>query len=111
MPKEVKIVTFINDREGREQGEDELTRLVNEGYTILTSGGGTGADMVWGFVVLERETDEIRDTKTLLQIAMEANEEAEAEAAKDAAAEAETKEAPQIKADKDATTKADSSTS
>lgn len=71
MPKRVKIVTFINDREGREQGEDELTRLVNEGYQIMTAGGGTGAEMVWGFVVLEKETDEIRDTKTLLQLAME----------------------------------------
>lgn len=58
MAKQVKIVTFINDREGREQGEDELTRLVNEGYQIKTSGGGTGAEMVWGFVILERETSE-----------------------------------------------------
>lgn len=55
MAKEVKIVTFINDREGREQGEEELTRLVNEGYDIITSGGGTGAEMVWGFVILQRE--------------------------------------------------------
>lgn len=56
MAKEVKIVTFINDREGREQGEEELTRLVNEGYEIKSSGGGTGAEMVWGFVVLQKET-------------------------------------------------------
>lgn len=55
MAKQVKIVTFINDREGREQGEAELTRLVNEGYEIKTSGGGTGAEMVWGFVILQRE--------------------------------------------------------
>lgn len=55
MAKEVKLVTFINDREGREVGEEELTRLVNEGYEIKSAGGGTGADMVWGFVVLERE--------------------------------------------------------
>jgi len=55
MAKEVKIVTFINDREGREQGEEELTRLVNEGWEIKGTGGGTGAEMVWGFVVLERE--------------------------------------------------------
>lgn len=54
MAKEVKIVTFINDREGREQGEEELTRLVNEGWDIKTSGGGQGAEMVWGFVILER---------------------------------------------------------
>ena len=55
MAKQVKIVTFINDREGREQGEEELTRLVNEGWEIKSSGGGTGAEMVWGFVILERK--------------------------------------------------------
>jgi len=59
MAKEVKIVTFINDREGREEGEKELTRLVNEGYTIVTSGGGTGAEMVWGFVILQRDVDKV----------------------------------------------------
>ena len=58
MAKEVKIVTFINDREGREQGESELTRLVNEGWQIITSGGGQGAEMVWGFVILQREIDD-----------------------------------------------------
>jgi len=58
MAKEIKIVTFINDREGREQGEEELTRLVNEGWDIRTSGGGSGADMVWGFVILQREVSE-----------------------------------------------------
>ncbi len=62
MAKEVKIITFINDREGREQGEDELTRLVNEGYHIVSSGGGTGAEMVWGFVILQRETDDPAST-------------------------------------------------
>ena len=55
MAKEIKIVTFINDREGREQGEEELARLVNEGYVIQSSGGGTGAEMVWGFVVLQKD--------------------------------------------------------
>ena len=55
MAFEVKLVTFINDREGREQGEEELTRLVNEGYEIKSAGGGTGAEMVWGFVVLQKE--------------------------------------------------------
>lgn len=58
MAKEIKIVTFINDREGREQGEEELTRLVNEGWEIRSSGGGSGADMVWGFVILQREVSE-----------------------------------------------------
>lgn len=62
MAKQVKIVTFINDREGREQGEAELTRLVNEGYHIESAGGGTGADMMWGFVVLQRErADHVAD--------------------------------------------------
>lgn len=59
--KEVRIVTFINDREGREQGEDELTRMVNSGFEIKAAGGGTGADMVWGFIVLEREVDSLTD--------------------------------------------------
>jgi len=58
MAKEIKIVTFINDREGREQGEEELARLVNEGWEIKTSGGGQGAEMVWGFVILQREIDD-----------------------------------------------------
>lgn len=58
MAQKVKIVTFINDREGREQGEEELTRLINAGWEIKTSGGGTGAEMVWGFVILQRETVE-----------------------------------------------------
>lgn len=57
MAKEVKIVTFIDDREGREDGERELTRLVNDGWEIKTGGGGTGAGLVWGFVVLLRETN------------------------------------------------------
>lgn len=56
MAKEVKIFTFINDREGREEGEKELSRLVNEGYRIVTSGAGSGADLLWGIVILERET-------------------------------------------------------
>jgi hypothetical protein len=54
MAKEVKIVSFINDREGREDAEKELTRLVNEGWIIISSGGGTGAELVWGFVILQR---------------------------------------------------------
>lgn len=56
MASEIKIMTFINDREGREEGEKELTRLVNEGWQIVSSGGGTGADLMWGFVILQRET-------------------------------------------------------
>jgi len=56
MAKEVKIFTFINDREGREEGEKELSRLVNEGFEIVTSGAGSGADLLWGIVILQRET-------------------------------------------------------
>jgi hypothetical protein len=56
MAKEVKIFTFINDREGREEGEKELTRLVNDGYEIVTSGAGSGADLVWGIVILQRDS-------------------------------------------------------
>ncbi len=55
MAKEVKIISFINDREGREDAEGELTRLVNDGWVIISSGGGTGAELVWGFVILQRE--------------------------------------------------------
>lgn len=55
MAQEIKIITFINDGEGRKQGEEELTLLVNQGYEIKAAGGGTGADMVWGFVILQRE--------------------------------------------------------
>lgn len=55
MAKEVKIFTFINDREGREEGEKELSRMVNEGYEIITSGAGSGADLVWGIVILQRD--------------------------------------------------------
>ncbi|XWX04472.1 hypothetical protein VZO05_02730 [Aggregatilineales bacterium SYSU G02658] len=64
MAYEVKIITFINDREGREDGEETLTRLVNDGWEIKTAGGGTGAEMVWGFVILQRER---RDTAVNLE--------------------------------------------
>lgn len=55
MKKEVRIITFINDREGRAQAEMQLTEFINEGWEIKTSGGGTGAEMMWGFVILQRE--------------------------------------------------------
>lgn len=58
MAKEIKIFTFINDREGREEGEKELSRLVNEGYEIKTSGAGSGADLLWGIVILQRDTSQ-----------------------------------------------------
>lgn len=64
MAYEVKIMTFINDREGRKDGEETLTRLVNDGWEIKTAGGGTGAEMVWGFVILQRER---RDTAVNLE--------------------------------------------
>ncbi len=64
MAYEVKIITFINDREGRQDGEETLTRLVNDGWEIKTAGGGTGAEIVWGFVILQRER---RDTGVNLE--------------------------------------------
>ena len=53
--KEVKIVSFINDREGREDAEQTLTSMVNEGWVIVSSGGGSAAELVWGFVILQKE--------------------------------------------------------
>jgi hypothetical protein len=55
MAKAVRIVTFIDDREGREDGERVLTELVNQGWEIKAAGGGSAAEMVWGFVVLQRD--------------------------------------------------------
>lgn len=68
MAYEVKIITFINDREGREDGEEILTRLVNDRWEIKTSGGGTGADMVWGFVILQRERRDTADNMQRLEL-------------------------------------------
>jgi hypothetical protein len=53
--KEVKIVSFINDREGREEAERKLTELVNEGWMIMTSGGANAAELMWGFVILQKD--------------------------------------------------------
>jgi hypothetical protein len=55
MAKEVKILSFISDREGREDAEKELTKLVNEGWVIVAAGGGSGAELVWGFVILQKD--------------------------------------------------------
>ncbi|MBZ0277302.1 MAG: hypothetical protein K8I60_14235 [Anaerolineae bacterium] len=55
MAKAVRIVTFIDDREGRQDGEKELTDLVNDGWEIKAAGGGSGAGLVWGFVVLQKD--------------------------------------------------------
>jgi hypothetical protein len=56
MAKQIKIITFINDREGRELAEEQLTELVNNGWELKSAGGGTGAEMMWGFVILQSET-------------------------------------------------------
>ena len=61
MAKEVNIFTFINDREGREEGERQLSRMVNEGYEIITSGAGTGADLLWGIVILQRDNSKPKE--------------------------------------------------
>ncbi len=55
MTQEIKIITFINDREGREDAEANLEHLINDGWDIKAAGGGTGAEMMWGFVILQRE--------------------------------------------------------
>jgi hypothetical protein len=57
MAKKVKITTFIDDREGREDAEKELELLVNQGWRILTAGGGTAAGLLWGFVILQLDDD------------------------------------------------------
>ena len=53
MAKEVRIVTFIDDREGREDGEKTMTEMVNQGWEIKAAGGGNGAGLVWGFVIMQ----------------------------------------------------------
>jgi len=56
MPKLVKITTFMDDRVGREQAEKDLTHLVNDGWQIVTAGGGGHAGTpVWGFVILIKD--------------------------------------------------------
>ena len=55
MAKRVKIVNFIDDREGREDAEKQLEQLINDGWEIKTGGGGNGAGLVWGFVVLQKD--------------------------------------------------------
>jgi len=55
MPKEIKIFSFIDDREGREDAEKQLTDLVNDGWMIISSGGGNAAGLLWGFIILQRE--------------------------------------------------------
>jgi|FLYN01.1.fsa_nt_gi hypothetical protein len=54
MAKEVKIFSFIDDREGREDAEKQLTDLVNDGWDIVSSGGGNAAGLLWGFIILQR---------------------------------------------------------
>lgn len=64
MTQEIKIITFINDREGREDAETNLEHLINDGWDIKAAGGGTGAEMMWGFVILQRERRQaLHDTR------------------------------------------------
>jgi len=55
MAKEVKIFSFIDDREGRDDAEKQLADLVNDDWTIISAGGGNAAGLLWGFVILQRE--------------------------------------------------------
>lgn len=53
MPKLVKITTFMDDKVGRETAEKELMHLINDGWEIVTAGGGGHASSpIWGFIVL-----------------------------------------------------------
>ncbi len=53
--KEVKIISFINDREGREEAEMTLNEMINDGWVIVSSGGGNAAELMWGFVILQKD--------------------------------------------------------
>lgn len=55
MAKEVKIFSFIDDREGRDDAEKQLTDMINDDWAIISSGGGNAAGLLWGFVILQRE--------------------------------------------------------
>ncbi len=52
-PKEVQLVFVSANRKA--DCEAELTRLVNEGWVIVTAGGGGSSYTTNGFVVLVRE--------------------------------------------------------
>lgn len=55
MPKLIKITTFMDDKVGREEAEKKLTWLVNDGWEILTAGGGgQEGTPVWGFIILQK---------------------------------------------------------
>lgn len=54
MAYEVKIIPFINDHDGRKDGEERLAALLNDGWEIKAAGGGTGSNMLWGFIILQR---------------------------------------------------------
>lgn len=60
MPKIVKILTFMDDKVGRERAEKELTWMVNDGWEIQTAGGGGHAGTpIWGFVVLQKDAPDV----------------------------------------------------
>lgn len=64
MPKLVKITTFMDDRVGREQAEKDLTHLVNDGWQIVTAGGGGHEGTpIWGFVILIKDDPDAPDDK------------------------------------------------
>lgn len=63
MAKEIRIFSFIDDREGREDAEKQLTDMVNDGWDIISSGGGNAAGLLWGFIVLQREIKKKKQAK------------------------------------------------
>ena len=71
MAKEVKIFSFIDDREGRDDAEKQLTDLVNDGWSIISSGGGNAAGLLWGFIVLQREAKNKKKKKQVKKVATE----------------------------------------
>lgn len=63
MAKQVKIVNFIDDREGREQAEMTLTDLVNDDWVIKAAGGGNAAGLLWGFVILQKDDEQEKPSR------------------------------------------------
>jgi hypothetical protein len=55
MTKAVRIVNFIDDREGREGAEEQLSILVNQGWEIKSAGGGNAAGLLWVVVILQHD--------------------------------------------------------
>jgi hypothetical protein len=51
--KQIKIIRFHGGQSGIRKAEEKLTRLVNRGWKIITSGGGV--EIGSGFVILQKD--------------------------------------------------------